>query len=717
MHYRNPERPDQTWIEREHFNSDSISADSWKIIGLFSLTVLALRLWRRKLLGGFLSQRARSIFEGSDETGLTLSLLILCFLPRATEGFHVPASILMAEIVCLAVFAAALHRGRSESPETSRVSVIAFAMSLVLVSASAFAVGGEGLGRSRRVTWKKMKHVHPDAYIVQPDRQRSSSTFVSDSPVTISLGAPFFLEGRAYREQKVTADFLLPPQGTLDIVFQQQSFLSRGDPVGEELPLQRRLLRLSAGEHVPWGFGRGVRRDPSPFYRVHGTLSTQEENHVELHSDSTGARVLLNGEETLLPGIDLLNFGETGFMTWDTAVTLTSVRVEPTAAQSARESSYPLLGAGLPLLFAAAVWFLLRFSGGGNGIEAAASGLSAFFPAAFYLSAALFLGRGNLFFLGDDRFLSQDILLAAAAIALLFPVVLFRRRLRGAALIYNLSILGALLALALFFWDLLPAENELKLKFNREAVAPGKLVGKKKSRRPWYSNSRSIGSNNYMWKQRLGGRPAIPDKTEGTIRILALGGSQAWGSGAASSRETYDAILEKKLRKRGLPVEIFNGGVNGAGIGKVKNFFQYPLARYSPDILIVDIGLNDSAAVQIVKGEKRAYRHMNILTSLFEELINLCAKQGVSVVLVLEPMSRETPLRPHSEYYRRIEKIGRERAAAVIDAGPVMRELESDHFVWWDTAHLAPYGHQTLAGLLEPAVAGLVEQRIRGSSD
>jgi len=53
----------------------------------------------------------------------------------------------------------------------------------------------------------------------------------------------------------------------------------------------------------------------------------------------------------------------------------------------------------------------------------------------------------------------------------------------------------------------------------------------------------------------------------------------------------------------------------------------------------------------------------------------------------------------------------------VIDAGPVMRKLETDHFVWWDTAHLAPYGHQTLAGLLEPVVAELVEQRLRELSD
>lgn len=717
MRYRNPTRPDQIWTEHEDFKPDFASAGSWKIIGLFSLTVLTVRLWRRKLLGGFLRHRARRIFEGSDEAGLTLSLLLLFLLPGATEGFHIPTAILMAEIVCLASLAAALHRGKAETPEISPISVVAFALSLVLVSTASFAAGGEVLGRSKRVTWKKLKHVHPDAYIVQPNRQKSSDTFVSDGPVTLSLGAPFFLEGRAYREQLITVDFFLPPEGTLDIIFQQQSFHNRGDPEGEELPLQRRLLRLSAGEHVPWGFGRGVRRDPSPFYRVHGTLSTREENHVEVRSDGTGARVLLNGEETLLPGIDLLDFGETGFMTYDTLVTLTDLRVEPTAAQSARESSYPLLGILLPLLFAAAVWSLLRFSGGGGGIEAAAAGLSAFFPVAFYLSAALFLGRDNLLFLGGDRFLAQDILLTAAALALLFPVVLFRGRLRGAVFLYNISLLGAFLALGLFFWDRLPAEHELKLKFNREAAAPGELVGKKKSRRPWFSNSRSIGTNNYMWKQRMGGRPAATDKEEGTIRIFTLGGSQAWGSGAAGSRETFDALLEMKLRARGLPVEIFNGGINGAGISKVKQFFKNPLARYHPDILIVDIGLNDSAATRSVKGEERALRHVSALVARFEEFIDLAEKQGVLVVLVLEPMSRETPLRPNREFYERIGKIAGKRAAAVIDAGPVMRKLETDHFVWWDTAHLAPYGHQTLAGLLEPVVAELAEQRLRGASD
>jgi lysophospholipase L1-like esterase len=220
-----------------------------------------------------------------------------------------------------------------------------------------------------------------------------------------------------------------------------------------------------------------------------------------------------------------------------------------------------------------------------------------------------------------------------------------------------------------------------------------------------------------MWKQRLGGRPVTTDKPEGTIRIFTLGGSQAWGSGAAGSRETYDALLEKKLRARGLPVEIFNGGINGAGISKVKNFFQNPLARYNPDILIVDIGLNDSAAIKSAKGKERSLRHMRALISQFEEFIDLCEKQGGIVVLVLEPMSRETPLRPNWEFYGRIREIAEKKGAAVIDAGAVMRELETDHFVWWDTAHLAPYGHQTLAGLLEPVVAKLVEERLRGLSD
>ena len=95
-----------------------------------------------------------------------------------------------------------------------------------------------------------------------------------------------------------------------------------------------------------------------------------------------------------------------------------------------------------------------------------------------------------------------------------------------------------------------------------------------------------------------------------------------------------------RLRARGLPVEIFNGGINGAGISKVKQFFENPLARYSPDILIVDIGLNDSAASMNVKGKERALRHVDALVSRFEEFIDLCVKEGVNVVLVLEPMSR-----------------------------------------------------------------------------
>ncbi len=713
MRFRNPENPARTWTEREDF-MPSFSTGSFGVIVFFSLFVLSLRLWRRMLLSALLPEVRRRAFEKSDEAGLVMSLLFLLLLPRATEGFQIPLALFSAEIVCLTAFAVSVRGGRAAVFGLPRRSVLSFALAMVVLSAAAFTMAGENLGRGKPVTWSRMKSVHPDAYILKPDRQSSSSDFVLASPVKVSLGAPYFIEGRAYREQLIAADFVMAREGTFDIVFQQQSYHTRGDPVGEELPFQRRLLRLSTRPDASWGLGKGVRRAPMPFYRIKGTLVSGGDNHIEIISDGDGIQVLLNGEKTLLPGIRPLGFGVTGFMAYEEPVTLTALRIEPTASQAAREGLLPLLGALLPLLPFAAVWLLARPGGGDGLIKASAAGLSSFYPVALYLTAALFLGRENLLFLGDSRLAAFDIFLATAGVSLLYPIILFRSRIRAAALWYNFCLLGVILCLAAFAWDLLPPEHGLKLKFDRDAVVPGELIKQRNKGRsePWYGYGRLIGVNNYVWRQHLGGRPVTTEKPAGTVRVFTLGGSQAWGSGASSSRETYDALLEKRLRERGLPVEIHNAGVNGAGVGKVHMFYRDVLAGFAPDLLILDVGLNDSASLKSSHSKPKRKRRLKLHLSHFEELLDLCRETGVDVVLVLEPMSREAPLRPYQELYSALERIAGEKGVAVIDAWPVMLELEADHFVWWDTAHLAPYGHQSLAGLLAPVVERLIRERI-----
>lgn len=89
-------------------------------------------------------------------------------------------------------------------------------------------------------------------------------------------------------------------------------------------------------------------------------------------------------------------------------------------------------------------------------------------------------------------------------------------------------------------------------------------------------------------------------KPNNTIRILGLGDSITAGAGV-NFEDTYLSLLEKKLKDNGYDVEIINGGVGGYEFDQEYSFFTEELYKYDPDILILQISLNDIGQVNIDK--------------------------------------------------------------------------------------------------------------------
>lgn len=705
----------RTWTERERFGSAAGARRVLPAALVFVLGLLLLRRWRRRILGALLQPSARARLGAADEAGITAAAVLavswVSFQP--TLGVIVPGALLAAEIVFAVAFALA---SRDEAPAAfsphERRSLVLFALVLSLLAAAAFSRHGDMIGRGGSgSTWWKIKNVHPDAYQLQPQAIRSSPAFVLSRPLLVTTAGPFFPEGRAYRGQKIALDFVMPPQATLDVVFQQQAFLTFGDPRGEELPLQRRLLRLTTRDDVVAGLATGTHKLPSPFLKINGSATAGTTNRLEIDSDEAAVSIALNGERTVFAGLKPLGFGETGLLAYEAPVAVSALSIEPQAAESVRRNLLPLMGLALPSAAVVVVWAILRCAGAVAIGTVASIVLGGLVPLAGYLAAILPVDRNSLVLLTRERLEWLELSLVAAACFLPVLVLFVRRRIRGAVGFFQLACLALIAAILLFVVDSISASHPHLLRrfIPDEAITPGELVKEDPKAGPWYSRNRMIGANDYVWRHRFGTKHAGV-KPAGTTRIFLMGGSQAWGSGAADSFSTFDQLAERRLMSRGLAVEVFNAGINGAGVGGVRSFYREVVQYHAPDILILDIGLNDSANLASAAIKKKPSLRAAQLEA-FESLLELCEDTEVNVLLVLEPMSGEASLRPDPEYYAGLERIARERRVPVLTPQELLWDAEKSQLVWWDTAHLAPFGHELMSRMLEPILAQMVRER------
>jgi lysophospholipase L1-like esterase len=86
--------------------------------------------------------------------------------------------------------------------------------------------------------------------------------------------------------------------------------------------------------------------------------------------------------------------------------------------------------------------------------------------------------------------------------------------------------------------------------------------------------------------------PEIGVKTPGTLRILVLGDSFAFGVGAREE-ETYPARLQQILRARGVRAEVLNAGAPGYGVPDEAAWFERWGKPLAPDVVLVTVFLGN----------------------------------------------------------------------------------------------------------------------------
>ncbi len=87
-------------------------------------------------------------------------------------------------------------------------------------------------------------------------------------------------------------------------------------------------------------------------------------------------------------------------------------------------------------------------------------------------------------------------------------------------------------------------------------------------------------------------RDFVYDKPPGVVRILVLGDSFTIGYEAGQD-ETYPAVLERELKRRGYAVEVLNSGVSGFSTAEELIFMEEEGFKYQPDLVLLGYFIND----------------------------------------------------------------------------------------------------------------------------
>lgn len=106
-----------------------------------------------------------------------------------------------------------------------------------------------------------------------------------------------------------------------------------------------------------------------------------------------------------------------------------------------------------------------------------------------------------------------------------------------------------------------------------------------------YDKHSSFKMNNYGFRNSY---DIVKEKEPGVFRIIVLGGSMSWGTGASSNDTVWTAALEDILRKNHSGrVEVLNACCSGYTSFQELVYLEFKLLQFSPDMVIVLDGYND----------------------------------------------------------------------------------------------------------------------------
>jgi lysophospholipase L1-like esterase len=158
-------------------------------------------------------------------------------------------------------------------------------------------------------------------------------------------------------------------------------------------------------------------------------------------------------------------------------------------------------------------------------------------------------------------------------------------------------------ATALLFWHRLPNYEKARWILRGEAQNP--TIYQNCMGQPYLLYTPSPGFRTAAGvqhnEQGYRGDAVPPARIPGVGRVLCLGGSTTYGWGVARPDEAYPARLQQFLeaaKPPGVPgVEVINAGLPFGTTAEMLTHYHFKFHYYRPDLVILEAGGNDAAAV------------------------------------------------------------------------------------------------------------------------
>ena len=175
-------------------------------------------------------------------------------------------------------------------------------------------------------------------------------------------------------------------------------------------------------------------------------------------------------------------------------------------------------------------------------------------------------------------------------------------------------------------------------------------------------------------------------------RILFLGTSQMWGSGAASPKERIASKVSSLLNTgaSGRNIYVINASKRGSNSFELLSSCKDHLYLFRPDLVILDLSNNDSDARSFDKG----------LRSLLEWTRSIHSK----TLFILEANSPEVDrIRDRHAIMR---NLSTQYHVPLLDLNGYLTSdgVYDSGFLWWDLVHLTSYGQELAAEFIAKGI-------------
>jgi len=186
------------------------------------------------------------------------------------------------------------------------------------------------------------------------------------------------------------------------------------------------------------------------------------------------------------------------------------------------------------------------------------------------------------------------------------------------------------------------------------------------------------------------------------LKIVAIGSSSTFGTGASSPAATYPSQLEAELKAKlpGLPITVLNKGIGGEEANQMVARFDADVIDESPDLVVWQVGSNSVLLNHPAPG------------TIIHEGVERLKSSGTEVVL-MNPQYAPKIIAKGEAAQRSVDVItatARDEQIGLFDRFATMRywyeqeNLPFDQFMTADGLHMNDWGYACVAKLIANAI-------------